>query len=250
MINQTLQNRRTIRKYTSQDVTPQLLNSLLETAFRASSMENLQLYSVIVTRDAEQKKRLSAAHFGQPMVCGAPVILTFCTDINRFDKWCACRNAVKPGSGNFLSFLNGSIDALLVAQTFATLAEEQGLGICYLGTSIYNPEQISDILRLPELVFPIATLSVGYPDETPERQDRLPLSAIVHDETYHDYTPADIDTIYAAKEALPSSRHFVSINNKETLAQVYADIRYKKEDFEAISEKLISLLRSKGFLHK
>lgn len=91
---ETVKNRRTIRKYQQKDIAPDLLNDLLETSFRASTMGGMQLYSVIVTRDAEMKEKLSPAHFNQPMVKGAPVVLTFCADFRRFSKWCEQRNAV------------------------------------------------------------------------------------------------------------------------------------------------------------
>ena len=74
----TLQSRRSIRKYSSKDVSNHLLYQLLERAERTQTMGNLQLYSVVITRDAEQKKLLSPAHFHQPMVMQAPVVLTFC----------------------------------------------------------------------------------------------------------------------------------------------------------------------------
>ena len=75
-----------------------------------------------------------------------------------------------------------------MTQNFCTLAEENGLGICFLGTTIYNPDQIIDILQLPELVMPVATITVGYPDECPPQVDRLPIEGILHEELYHDYT--------------------------------------------------------------
>lgn len=199
---ETVKNRRTVRKYLQKDIAPDLLNDLLETSFRASTMGGMQLYSVIVTRDAEMKEKLSPAHFNQPMVKGAPVVLTFCADFRRFSRWCEQRNAV-PGYDNLMSFMNASMDTLLVAQTFCTLAEEAGLGICYLGTTTYNPQMIIDTLQLPELVFPITTITVGYPDGTPVQVDRLPLEAAVHQEVYHDYTPEDIDRLYEYKESLP-----------------------------------------------
>ena len=65
---ETVKNRRTIRKYLPKDINPSLLNDLLETSFRASTMGGMQLYSVIVTRDAEMKEKLSPAHFNQTMV--------------------------------------------------------------------------------------------------------------------------------------------------------------------------------------
>lgn len=242
----SIKNRRTIRKYTSQDIPADLLNALLEESFRASTMGNMQLYSVVVTRDAAMKSKLAPAHFNQPMVTSAPVVLTFCADFNRASIWCRNRKA-EPGYSNFISFLNAASDALLVTQNFCTLAEDAGLGICYLGTTIYDPEQIIRILNLPELVMPVATITVGYPDEQPEQPDRLPLRAIVHEETYKNYTPAMIDDIYAYKESLPENRHFVEINHTETLAQIFTDIRYKKSDNEAMSENLLKVLRKQGF---
>lgn len=74
---ESINNRRTIRKYKQEDISASLLNDLLEKAFRASTMGNMQLYSVIVTRDKQMKERLAPAHFNQPMVTGAPVVLTF-----------------------------------------------------------------------------------------------------------------------------------------------------------------------------
>ena len=157
---ETIKNRRTIRKYQQKDISPDLLNDLLETSFRASTLGGIQLYSVVVTRDAQMKEKLSPAHFHQPMVKQAPVVLTFCADFNRFSQWSEQRKA-QPGYRNLMSFLNATMDTLLVAQTFCTLAEEAGLGICYLGTTTYNPQQIIGALHLPELVFPITTITVG-----------------------------------------------------------------------------------------
>ena len=174
-----VKQRRTIRKYADKPIEPALLDELLETAGRASTMGNLQLYSVVVTRDRAMKEKLAPAHFNQPMVTDAPVVLTFCADFHRTSVWCENRKAV-PGYDNFLSFLNASIDTLLYAQTFCTLAEEQGLGICYLGTTIYQPDVLIDTLKLPKLVMPVTTVTVGYPAEHPEQPDRLPAGAFVH----------------------------------------------------------------------
>ena len=181
-----------------------------------------------------------------PIFVVVPSLSATCADFNRFSKWCRCRKA-EPGYDNPISFINAASDALLVTQNFCTLAEAHGLGICYLGTTVYNPDRIVETLQLPELVMPIATITVGYPDECPAQPDRLPLEGIVHEEVYHDYAPEDIDRIYAAKEAMPENQHFVTINNKETLAQVFTDIRYKKADNEYMSEVLKKTLKQQGF---
>lgn len=242
-----IKDRRTIRKYTSKNVSDELLNGLLETASRAATMGNIQLYSVVVTRSEEGKKALAPLHFNQPMVMNAPVVLTFCADFNRFTQWCEQRKAT-PGYDNLLSFINAASDTLLFTQDFCTLAEEAGLGTCYLGTTVYNPKGIIDVLKLPRLTFPIATITLGYPDECPEQTDRLPLSGIVHSETYHDYTKDDIDKVYEYKESLPENKHFVEINSKETLAQVFTDLRYTKKDNEAMSVGLAEALKMQGFM--
>lgn len=244
---ESIKNRRTIRKYKDQDISNQLLTELLTDSFRASTMGGMQLYSVVVTREKVMKEKLAPFHFNQPMVTQAPVVLTFCADFNRFSLWCKQREAV-PGYDNFLSFMNAATDALLVTQNFCTLAEENGLGICYLGTTIYNPEPIIELLKLPRLVIPVATITVGYPDECPEQPDRLPVSGIIHDEYYHDYTPENIEQIYAYKESLPVNKQFVAENKKETLAQVFTDVRYRKSDNECMSEKLMEVLKKQGFL--
>lgn len=241
-----MKQRRTIRRYQEKDVTPALLNELMEIACRASTVGNMQTYSVVVTRDAAMKEKLSPAHFNQPMVEKAPVVLTFCVDLNRFSKWCEQRQAI-PGYDNLQWFVTGAVDALLAAQTFCVAAEEKGLGICYLGTTTYNPNQIIDALQLPKLVFPITTITLGWPDELPEQVDRLPLEAILHQETYHDYSVEDIDRLYAYKESLPENLKFIAENNKETLAQVFTDVRYKKADSEFFSEVLLETLKKQGF---
>ena len=243
----TVKNRRTIRKYLQKDISSDLLNDVLETSSRASTRGGMQLYSVVITRNAEMKEKLSPAHFNQPMVKGAPVVLTFCADFRRFSKWCEQRNAV-PGYNNLMSFMNAAMDTLLVAQTFCTLAEEAGLGICYLGTTTYNPQMVIDALQLPELVFPITTVTVGYPDGIPAQVDRLPLEATVHEEYYHDYSKADIDKLYAYKESLPENEQFVKENRKETLAQVFTDVRYTKKDNEFMSDNLLKVLHQQGFM--
>lgn len=242
-----INTRRSIRKYSDKEVSDELLNRLLTEASRTQTMGNMQLYSVVVTRSAEMKAKLAPAHFNQPMVTEAPVVLTFCADFNRSSEWCRCRKA-EPGYDNFLSFMNAATDALLYTQTFCNLAEEEGLGLCYLGTTVYMPQMIIDTLKLPQLVMPVATITLGWPDENPQLTDRLPLASIVHDETYHNYTPADIDHYYAEKEALEENKEFVRINNKETLAQIFTDIRYTKKDNEAMSEGLIEALKHQGFI--
>lgn len=243
----SIQNRTSIRKYSSREVSDELLNRLLEEAERTPTMGNLQLYSVVITRSEEGKKALAPAHFNQPMVTGAPVVLTICADYRRTTLWAENRKA-HPGYDNILSFMNAATDALLFTQTFCNLAEEEGLGTCFLGTTVYMPKMIIDTLKLPKLVMPVATITLGWPDEQPALSERLPLRSIIHQEAYEDYTPEKIDDFYAEKENLEVNKEFVRINHVETLAQVFTDIRYTKKDCEAMSKGLLDALKNQGFL--
>lgn len=242
-----LNNRRTIRKYKEQDVDNSLIERLLEAAGRASTTGNMQLYSVVVTKDEAKKAELAPTHFNQPTFKNAPVVLTFCADYNRFNKWCVENEAV-PGYDNFLSFLTAAIDTLLVVQTFCIAAEGEGLGICYLGTTTYNADKISDILNLPDYVVPVTTITLGYPAETPELTDRIKVGGWVHYEEYKDYDSADIKRVFGYKDEMEENKKFIAENGKKTLAQVFTDVRYKKADNEFFSEAFINLLKKKGFL--
>jgi nitroreductase len=248
-ISDILLNRRTIRKYSSEPVDDKLLNEILMMGCRASTTGNMQVYSIIVTRDNQIKSNLAPLHFNQKMITEAPVVLTFCADFNRFNKWCLLRKA-EPGYDNFLSFLTAAIDALLVAQTVCIAAEAIGLGICYLGTTTYTANKIIDLLKLPKGVVPVTTVTLGWPSENPVQVDRLPLDAVVHRENYVDYTPENIERYYKEKDGRSDSQLFVKENKKETLAQVFTDVRYKKADNVHFSKVLLQVLKDQGFMEQ
>lgn len=236
-----------IREFQNRKISRSLLESILYSGTRSSTTGNMQLYSVIITEEKENIDKMSPLHFNQPLLKSAPVLLTFVADFNRFSKWCEINDAI-PGYNNFLSFITASIDALLAAQNVCVAAENSGLGICYLGTTTYNAPEIIELLKLPTLTFPITTVAIGYPDETPELTDRIPLGGIIHFEKYSDYSSETIRKLYQYKENLDSSKKFVKENGKSTLAQIFTDIRYKKSDNEFFSEKMLKVLKQQGFL--
>ena len=248
MLLESMKNRRTIRQYTEQDIPESLLNELLEVAAQASNTGNMQLYSVVITRDKANKEKLAPTHFNQKMVTEAPVVLTFCADVNRFTFWAAQRKA-EAGFDNFQTFIAATIDTMLYAQSFCDAAEAKGLGICYLGTTTYNADKIIEILSLPRLVVPIVTVTVGYPKEPiPVQPERLPLEAVIHREVYTNYSPSAIDLLYKDKEGMEVNKQYVKENNKETLAQVFTDIRYTRKNNEYFSEALLKVLKDQGFM--
>jgi nitroreductase len=244
-----LLNRRTVREYSDEPLSNDLLQVIMQEGCRASTSGNMQLYSVIVTRNIAKKKELLACHFNQKMVTDAPVVLTFCADFNRFNKWCQQRNA-EPGYDNFLSFMSAAIDAMLLAQTVCVAAEAKGLGICYLGTTTYLAHKIIEVLKLPKGVVPVTTVTIGWPAEKPPQVDRLPIQAILHSETYKEYDAEMIDKFYASKECRRDSQQFIKENNKESLPQVFTDVRYKKADNVHFSRIFLDVLKEQGFMNQ
>lgn len=238
---ETILNHRTIRKYKTTEIEQKVLEQILEAGSRASTTGNMQLYSMVVTTKKRIKDELWGAHFKQDMVKQAPVVITFCADFNRFNKWCRQRNA-EPGYDNFLSFYTASVDALLVAQNVALAAESHGLGICYLGTTNYMADAIVDILDLPKDVVPVTTLVMGYPDEEPGLTDRLPMEAVVHYEKYNDFTEEQIDHIYKEKESSDFTKELIEENQTENLAQIFTQKRYTKENNESFSKRLLKVI--------
>lgn len=245
-IEEYWRKRRTVRCFSDKEVEDQLLEDLIDKASHAPTTGNMQLYSVIITRDSQMKARLSPAHFNQPAMTGAPVLLTFCADFNRFVKWCRASEA-EPGYDNFQSFVSAMLDVTIFTQQFVTVAELAGLGCCYLGTTTYNAPQIAEVLELPPMVVPVTALSVGYPAADGHPSDRLPVKALVHHERYSDPTMQQVKEFYAEKEALEESAVFIKENGKKTLAQVFTDVRYTRENNEIFSKIYRDFIEKAGF---
>ena len=240
---------RSIRKFRPTPIPEEVLRECLEAASRASTCGNMQLYSLVVTRDETLRERLAPCHFNQPMVRQAPCVVTVCADIHRFTMWCEQRDA-DPAYDNFAWFLNASTDALLAAQNLCVEAEMHGLGICYLGTTTYNAQEIAEVLGLPEGVIPVTTLTMGYPDKMPPQTDRLPLEGVVHRERYHDYTPEQIERIWAEREASEETAGLLEVNQLPNLARIFTERRYTGKDNLLFSRKYFDALKKQGFFNQ
>jgi nitroreductase len=238
---------KSIRKYKKKAIPEPLLEKILQAAIRGSNTGNMQMYSIIVTRDAEKKQQLWEAHFKQNMVNEAPVVITFVADVNRFHKWCENRNAGK-AYDNFLWLYNATIDAVIAAQNAVIEAEDNGLGICYLGTTTYMADKFIEILNLPKGVVPVTALVLGYPDEQPDLTDRLPKEAVVFDEEYPSISDQMVTKWFKEKEESELTQKLIEENKTENLAQIFTQKRYKKEDNEFFSEKFLQILKKQGFL--
>lgn len=245
----TLFSHTSIRKFLPKEIDKEILEQILTAACRGSNTGNMQWYSIIVTKNQETKNLLcEKAHFNQQMVKNAPIVLTFCADLQRFTQWCEIHNA-EPGYDNFLSLYTATIDACIAAQNACIAAEKLGLGICYLGTTNYTAESIISILKLPKLVVPVTTVVLGYPDENPELTDRLPLDAVVHYETYSLFDSNQIQFYYNEKEQMELYKKFVADNNVKNLAQVFTKKRYTTQNNKLFSQSLLDVINKQGFMN-
>ena len=244
----TIQNHRSVRNFQPGRAIPDtLMNELLAAATRASTVGNMQLYSIVVsTASSPTFTELAPCHFNQPAATGAAALVTFCADIHRFSQWCRQREA-EPGYDNLQWFVNAAIDTLLASQNFSLEAEAHGLGICYLGTTTYTAADIVRILHLPKGVVPVTTVAVGYPAEPlPPLTDRLPLEAVVHHDTYQNYTPEQIDALWAEREASAETAQLLRENDLPNLARIFTERRYTKADNLHFSKAYLDVLREQG----
>lgn len=245
---------RSIRAFTDQEIDDTLLNDLLRAGLRSSSSGNMQTWSVIVTKEEAQKRRLYEAHVEQGMVLQAPVVLTFCADLFRLREWIRV-NESKQSFDDFLGFLTGAVDAVIAAQTISLAAESMGLGICYMGTTWWAADQIIDILKLPREVFPVTSLVIGYPAEDPPLRDRLPLDVMVHHEQYQRLSDEEIRATHAEREQKAWARYTAVESVRKRLAEAgitrvtdyyTSEFKYPKELHQRISEMLVETLQKQG----
>jgi len=247
---------RSIRKYKPDPVPEEILSAILEAGIRTSSSGNMQTYSIIVSRDPELREKLLEPHMGQSMVVDAPVFLTFCADFYRMRRWLQLSQA-PDNFDNFFSFMISAIDAILVSQTVALAAESQGIGICYLGSTLANAEIIGEILELPLNVVPVVGFSLGYPAEQPELRDRLPAAGLIHWERFQDYSDQSILDIYKDREIRGWDRYMkskwlrdeVEKSGVENLAQLYTKVKYTQASHQDYSNKLLQYLSEQAFMN-
>lgn len=245
----TIKSHRSVRNFIEGKAIPeQLMSQLIEAATRASTTGGMQLYSIVVSESEEMKEKLSPLHFNQPMVRKSSAVVTFCADTARFSRWCKLCGA-EPSYDNFAWWVNAAIDALLAAQNFCLEAESEGLGICYLGTTIYTTAKLIEVLELPKGVVPVTTVVVGYPASTPDLTPRLPLSAVWHKEKYSAPSTEALKELYRETESSPLTAKLLSDNNQPTLAHVFTECRYKRDDNLAISRSYYEALSAQGFLN-
>ena len=191
-----IEKRATCRAYKPDPIPDDVLNRVLEAGCKSPSCGGFQSISIIKITDPDKRKRLVDFSRGQKFVATAPVSLVFCVDYHRMRRVMTREPAPFRQQDQFKYLMMGIIDASICAQTMVLAAEAEGLGSCYNGNILNVMDQISDLMELPEQIFPVVMLTLGWPRTDRRRQPpKYPASLLVHEHTYQE-RPDEV--LYAA----------------------------------------------------
>ncbi|WLI72672.1 oxygen-insensitive NADPH nitroreductase [Halomonas alkalicola] len=180
-----LKSHRSIRKFTDQPVSRELLEELIRAGQGAATSSHVQAYTVIHVKNPRNRELIAELAGGQSYVASCGAFLVFCADMKRPTD-AAERTGARVIRGMTEQLLVASVDTALMAQNVAIAAESEGLGSCYIGGVRNNPQEISDLLGLPDHVYPVFGMCLGYPAHQPDIKPRLPVEAILKEDTYGD----------------------------------------------------------------
>lgn len=238
-----LATHRSIRRYTDRGIDDELLEDLVRAGQGAASSSFIQAYSIVRVRDADKRGRIAAAAGDQRWVREAPVFLVMCADLLRVAR------AVEKSRGETLAgwtehFLAASVDVALMAQNVMVAAESVGLGAVFIGGIRNDPMTVSEVLELPEHVYPAFGLCLGWPDQDPEVKPRMPVDMILHDDRYDaDRVARDVDRYDDMMRAYYAER---TENKRAT--------DWSTPTANAVQgktrEHMLSFLRARGFLKR
>ncbi len=186
-----LKSHRSIRKFTAQTIDQELLESFIHAGQCAATSSFIQACTVIQVSDPMVRKKLCECAAGQPYVEEAPVFLVFCADMQRHRQACEMHKSAML-SGFTEQFLTASVDCALFAQNVLIAAQSVGLGGCYIGALRNEIAAVDDLLGLPDLVYPVFGMCLGYPAQDPETKPRLPLAVVLKQERYDNTDNSDI----------------------------------------------------------
>lgn len=191
-----LQSHRSMRKFTDDPVPEDLFRELIRAGQSAATSSHVQATSVIRVNDRSKRERIAELAGGQGYVASCAEFLVFCADMKRLFDTCERNGVAGVHQGMTEQFIIATVDTALFAQNVAVAAESAGLGICYIGGIRNNPQQISEILNIPEHVYPVFGFCMGHPAQNPEVKPRLPLDVIVKEDSYTDTGDADSITAF------------------------------------------------------
>jgi nitroreductase len=237
-----LLERSSCRSFTDQKIPKEVLRTVFEAGAHSASAGNLQPYSIIKIEGSVKRRKL-AEMCGQSFIGKAPVLLLFCLDLHRIERWARLEVAPFTASSSFLHFWVSFQDTAICAQSICTAADSLGLGSVYIGTVIEMPVKLQNLFKLPQGVFPVVLVCLGYPVSRPKVAGKLDLNVFVHSEQYRELEDEKLLAAYNKKYdevQLP-----VTQKRLETILQVCRRVHGKK-----FAEKCARKIDKDGFVNR
>lgn len=190
--------RQSVRAFNEEPIPDETLHLILQAGINTASGGNLQPYSIIVEQDRERAKQLGSL-LGYPFISTAPLNLIFLLDWHKLAVYSKCRQApfVENCSMNHL-FIAWD-DVVICAQAIETAAWMEGIGSCYIGHAMDCSDQLTELYNLPDMVFPVLVLTMGYPKKLSARREKLPLDMTVFHGKYPLLTEEEVCTAFDRK---------------------------------------------------
>lgn len=243
-----LMNHRSIRQFRKDPVDQETLHMILNAGIRAASAGNLQMYSFLVLDDPE-KLTLFTEEFGATVQI-PPVIVVALVDLHRIKRWLELNDAKPPVLDRPAYFMLGFWDAIIALHNVVVAAESLGLGSCYYGSILEI--DIQKQFGTPEYVFPAGMVCLGYPAEEPELRQRLPLEAVVHRNSYREFSASEIREFYLERESVwervsEKRKQLLSEQGIHSIPQALAVQRFSEKVTRQRSEGILRNLQRAKF---
>jgi nitroreductase len=213
--------RASCRNFSDEKIPPDVLGLVLEAGVHAATGGNLQPYSIIQIENTATKQKL-AEWCGQGFVGRVPVLLLFCIDWHRIERWASLEVAPFTATSSFRHFWISFQDTMICAQSISTAADAMGLGSVYIGTVLEFFPQLRETFQLPDGVFPVVLLCLGYPKTRPQPRKKLSVSAVVHAERYHEM--ADGELLDTFDEKYPDHKVWITEERLKTISDVCREV--------------------------
>ncbi len=233
--------RASCRSFSEKKIPEDVMLQVLRSGVHAATGGNLQPYSIIRIEEQATKEKLAHLNEDQMFIATAPVNLLFCIDWHRTERWARLEAAPFTAAESFRHFWISFQDTIIAAQNICTAADALGLGSVYVGTVMECIPQLREICKLPDKVFPVVLLSLGYPKVRPQPRRKLGVPSMVHNETYQD--PSDAALLKSFNEKYPESRREITPERLEAIADVC-----RKTGGEELAETCIARIKQQGFI--
>jgi nitroreductase len=269
--------RSSCRSFLDKKIPENVLSLVLEAGTHAPTAGNLQPYSIIRIENEETRQKL-AEMCEQRFIGKAPVLLLFCLDLHRNERWAKLETAPYTATSSFRHFWVSFQDTITCAQNICTAADSMGLGSVYIGTVIDKPSEIQAMFKLPKGVFPVVLVCMGYPTKRMKSRNKLGAKVVVHTECYREMKDQEIIDAYDLKysdekrrvEKLGISEErlrtimkvCLTVNGEEfakkcadrikangyiNTAQHYFGLHYRADDMPKGNDNFIRLMEKSGF---